>query len=170
MKFTYCPVCGTKLRIIPDVGDEGPVPYCDKCQKLRFDVVASAVLVGVVLSGTNEILLIKQDYVHKDEMVLIAGHVKIGDNGEETAKREVLEEVGLEVHDLTYVKSYFHSKSDLLMLGYFAYADSKDFKLSREVDGAKWVKLSEVKHFMKEGSLALDLASEIEKVLERDKR
>lgn len=34
MKFSYCPVCGTKL-VKRLMDDEGVAPYCDTCHRPR---------------------------------------------------------------------------------------------------------------------------------------
>ena len=48
---------------------------------------------------------------------LLAGFNEIGETIEETVKREVMEEVGLQVKNITYYKSQPWSFSDTLLLG-----------------------------------------------------
>ena len=47
MHYKFCPDCGNKLtnRL---AGDDGEVPYCDKCQRYWFDTFASCVIIMVV--------------------------------------------------------------------------------------------------------------------------
>lgn len=64
MKFKYCPECGTKLadRII---GDEGAVPYCERCEKPLFDMFSTCVIV-LVVNEEGEAALLRQEYIsHK---------------------------------------------------------------------------------------------------------
>ena len=44
MRYKYCPECGTKL-IPKHAGDDGAVPYCERCKEFRFDTFHSCVIV-----------------------------------------------------------------------------------------------------------------------------
>ena len=46
MHYIYCPECGEKLVDKP-AGDEGLVPFCEKCGKFRFDMFDSCVIILV---------------------------------------------------------------------------------------------------------------------------
>ena len=53
MKFRYCPDCGALLsgRVL---GDEGLVPWCERCGKPWFDMFPSAVI-GLVYNCRNDV-------------------------------------------------------------------------------------------------------------------
>lgn len=141
MRFTYCPDCGTKLteRII---GDEGLVPYCALCQKPLFDMFSSCVIV-LVINEKGEAALLRQNYISDKYYNLISGYMKPGENAEETARREVLEEIGISVSSLNLTGTYWFAKKDMLMIGFLAEAKKTDFQLSEEVDSAQWVPVEE---------------------------
>ncbi len=65
----------------------------------------------------NKILMSK--YAGRDfkEYALLAGFCEVGETIEETVKREVMEEVGLKVKNITYFKSQPWSFSDTLADG-----------------------------------------------------
>lgn len=49
----------------------------------------------------------------------------------------------------------------MLMLGFYATAKKKDFKLSGEVDAAEWVPLDEALGKLRKGSIAWQLVREV---------
>ena len=57
---------------------------------------------------------------------LIAGFTEIGETMEETVQREVLEEVGLKVKNITYYKSQPWGFAGDMLLGFFCELDGSD--------------------------------------------
>lgn len=155
MKFIYCPTCGDILTQ-KEIGDEGMVPFCTKCNKPLFDMPYACTLT-IVINEFNEIALIKQGYVAQEHYVCVAGYVKSGENAEDTAQREVMEELGLKVDKINYVNSYYYAKRDLLMLGFAARVKKADFRISSEVDKAEWFSTDQALTKLKPGSIAMDL-------------
>ena len=155
MKFTYCPFCGRKLGL-KEIGDEGLIPFCDSCNTPLWDMFTTSIITACV-NQYDEVALIRQDYVSTANYVCVAGIMKLGESAEETVIREVKEELGLDVKSLTYIKSYPYDKKEMLMLGYKTIVDKADFKLSGEVDSARWVKFDEALSLLREGSIAWQL-------------
>lgn len=139
MQFQYCPHCGTKLTQRP-MGDEGDVPYCEGCEMPLFDVFSTCVIV-LVVNEAGEAALLRQGYISHQYYNLVSGYIKPGENAEETARREVAEELGVSVTGLEPAGTYWFGKKDMLMLGYFAQAEKQALTLSGEVDAARWVPL-----------------------------
>ncbi len=137
MKFNYCPDCGEKLILKP-IGDEGDVPFCEKCGKPWFDMFSSAVIV-LVVNESGEAALLRQGYISDKYYNLVSGYIKPGETAEETARREVAEEIGIEMTDLRLVGTYWFAKKDMMMIGFIGRANKAEFTLSGEVDGAEWV-------------------------------
>jgi NAD+ diphosphatase len=159
MHFTYCPHCGNKL-IEREIGDEGMIPYCEACQQPLWDMFTTCVICAVI-NEFNEIALIKQHYVSTSDYVCIAGIIKLGENAEETVIREINEEIGLDTTKLQYIRSYFYDKKHMLMLGYMANVRKDEFTISKEVDSAAWMPLSEALIKLREGSIAWHLVREV---------
>ena len=155
MKFTYCPFCGRKLEQ-REIGDEGLIPFCTSCNVPLWDMFTTSIITACV-NQYDEVALIRQDYVSTANYVCVAGIMKLGESAEETVVREVKEELGLDVKSLTYIKSYPYDKKEMLMLGYMAVVEKADFKLSGEVDSARWVKFDEALGLLREGSIAWEL-------------
>lgn len=141
MRFTYCPDCGQKL-ILKDIGDEGATPYCEACKTAWFDMFSTCVIT-LVTNDKDEVLLLNQDYISTQYRNLVSGYMKPGERAEDAAKREVLEEVGIELKELKLVSTHWFAKKGLLMIGFIGKAANTNLTLSKEVDGAAWIKATE---------------------------
>ena len=159
MKANYCFICGSKA-IQKEIGDEGLMPFCPECNMPLWDCFYSSIICAVV-NEFNEIALLRQDYVSTTNFVCVAGHMKSGESAEETVKREVKEEIGQDVNDLIYIRSYPYEKKNLLMLGFLARVNKKEFKLSGEVDNVEWFPIEEAPGKLREGGIAWQLVKEI---------
>ena len=159
MSFDFCPYCGAKL-IYKEIGDEGQLPFCTKCDTPFWDTFSTSIICAVI-NEYNEIALLRQDYVSTQNYVCVAGMIKLSENGEETARREIKEELGLDVIKLSYINSYYYERKELLMLGYRADVLKKDFSLSKEVNSAYWIPLDEALSLLREGGIAWQLVSSI---------
>lgn len=155
MHFTYCPYCGIKL-VEKEIGDEGLIPYCENCKVPLWDMFTTSVICAVV-NEYGEIALLRQEYVSAAKYVCVAGIMKIGESAEETAVREIREEIGQDVESLEFIRTYPYEKKGMLMIGYKANVRKQDFHLSREVDSAEWVKLAEAPDKLREGGIAWQL-------------
>lgn len=142
MRYKYCPECGSKLAG-KNAGDDGTTPYCTRCDRFWFDSFGNSVIVMVV-NEQNEIALLSQEYISKDFKTFVSGYITPGENAEETAMREVVEEIGIHLDRLDYAGTFWFSGKELLMHGFIGYAAKCDFTLSEEVDAAEWVPHKEI--------------------------
>ncbi|MBQ2407532.1 MAG: NUDIX domain-containing protein [Lachnospiraceae bacterium] len=159
MHFIYCPHCGTKL-IGKEIGDEGVIPYCDNCKVPLWDMFTTSIIAAVV-NECGEVALLRQDYVSTTSFVCVAGIMKPGESAEETVIREIKEEIGQDVEELQYIRSFPYLKKEMLMLGYKASVKKKEFKLSCEVDSVEWVKYEDALSKLREGSIAWQLVKTV---------
>lgn len=159
MRFTYCPHCGSHLTK-KEIGDEGLIPYCESCRIPLWDMFTTCIICAVV-NEENEIALIRQNYVSQTNYVCVAGVMKLGESAEETAIREIREEIGQAVQKLEYIASYPYEKKEMLMLGYKATVKKAPFTLSGEVDRAQWFPLSQALSQLRQGSIAWQLVKHI---------
>lgn len=159
MKFTFCPHCGRRL-IQKEIGDEGLMPFCEQCSVPLWETFTTCVICAVV-NEQNEVALLRQGYVSATKYVCVAGVMKPGESAEDAAKREVGEELGLDVEKLTYIRSYPYEKKEMLMLGFRADVRKADLRLSREVDSAQWVPFAEAPGKLREGSIAWQLVTSV---------
>ena len=159
MHYIYCPHCGNKL-ISKEIGDEGLIPYCTNCDMPLWDTFTTSIIVAVV-NEKNEIALLKQNYVSETKYVLVAGIMKIGESAEETAIREIEEEIGQKVNSLEFIKTYSYDKKEMLMIGFKANVTKAELNLSKEVDAAEWVELNKALALLREGSIGWQLVNEV---------
>lgn len=159
MRFTYCPHCGSKLTK-KEIGDEGLVPFCEPCKMPLFNMFSTCVICAVT-NECGEVALLKQGYLSDTRYVCVAGFMKIGESAEESASREIEEEIGQKVEELHFVRSYPYEKKEMLMLGFHAKVKKAELVLSKEVDDAEWVSFEEVLGKIREGSIAWQLVKEV---------
>ncbi len=134
---SHCPGCGEKL-VFKFLKGEGNIPYCNNCHTFRFPAFSSAVSMIVVNKEETKVLLIEQ--YHSTRNILVAGYVNIGESLENAVKREIKEEVGLDVISLRFNKSEFHSRSNTLMNNFIAVVNDENIKIKEdEVDKAFFV-------------------------------
>ena len=157
MRFSFCPLCGQKL-IACDFGDDKNVPFCESC-KHPFFVQSRQSVIVIPVCG-DKIALTRQSYGDTDRFVLTAGFIGEKETAENAAAREVFEELGLKSERVIYLKSYYHEKSDNLMLGFVSFVKPDDFVYSAEVRDAKWVTLDESRELLQGSSVACLLANE----------
>ena len=92
MKMNYCMECGSPLHI-REHGDEGLVPYCETCAAFRYPMFNTAVSLIVTDEEREHVLLIRQ--YGRPHYILVAGYVNQGEDAEDAARRELMEELGL---------------------------------------------------------------------------
>lgn len=138
MHYKYCPECGEKLAL-KIAGDDGNVPYCNKCEKYWFDSFSSCVIV-LIYNEFDEVVLCKQNYLSDKYYTLTSGFMSPGETAEESALREVKEELGIDIESLDYAGTYWFGKREQLMHGFIAYTKKCELNLSPEIDLAEWVK------------------------------
>lgn len=149
MRFTYCPDCGTLLVPRP-IGDEGLIPYCEKCEKPLFDMFSTCIIVMVV-NEFEEVALLKQGYLSNQYQVLVSGFMKPGESAEECTRREVLEELGIELEQLQIQGTDWFGRREQLMIGFVGRAKKAAFRLSSEVESAQWVPVEQAPALMHPG-------------------
>lgn len=135
-KNRYCGRCGEKLEHDP----AERMLQCRYCGNHVYPQICPAVVVGIV--HQEKILMTKySDQRDGTRYALIAGFAEVGETLEETVRREVMEEVGLKVKNISYYKSQPWSFSDTLLLGFFCELDGSDMITmdTRELSTAEWV-------------------------------
>lgn len=151
--MNYCSECGTKL-VMKEKEHEGDHPYCMHCQAYRFPVFYTAVSMIVRNPDHTKILLIQQ--YGSPHNILVAGYVDKKEQLEEAVIREVKEEIGLSVTDLSYNKSEYFPKANTLICNFVCTAVSEDLRgvSDWEVDKAQWFSEEEILRVVKPNSLA----------------
>jgi NAD+ diphosphatase len=110
----FCGACGASTMRV-----EGEhARRCGSCSHLAYPRVTPAVIVLVERPG--ELLLARGSRHPEGTFSALAGFVEAGETLEETVRREVREEVGVELSDLRYVESQPWPFPHSLMVGFRA--------------------------------------------------
>lgn len=129
--------CGRCKRPLEHLTTERAL-RCPVCNVTEYPKISPVVIVGV--TDGDWLLLTKYATGEYQKYALVAGYVEIGETLEDAVRREVMEEVGLEVHNIHYYKSQPWGFSGSLLAGFFAETDNSK-KLSidaRELAEAVW--------------------------------
>ena len=151
MEMKYCMHCGHKLDEKYLMG-EGMVPYCPECKEFRFPVYNTAVSMIVMNKELDKVLLIKQ--YGRDSYILVAGYVNKGEDAEDAVRREIREEMDLEMLECHFNRSHYFAPSNTLMLNFTAIVETGDAHPNSEVDSYKWFSVEEARANIRDKSLA----------------
>ena len=131
----FCGCCGAKL----EKSHKERAMVCPECGQLEYPKICPAVIIGI--TNGSRIMMTKYAGREFTNYALVAGFVEIGESFEDTVRREVMEEVGLRVKNITYYKSQPWSFSDTLLGGFFCQVDgSEECTMDREeLSLAEWM-------------------------------
>lgn len=151
--MNYCMKCGHHLTLHHQK-HEGEQPYCSHCQAFRYPPFSVAVSLVVVHPDKENVLLIQQ--YGRSSNILVAGYIDAGETAEESVNRELMEEIGLKVKEMQYLKSEYFPKTNTLMLSYTVLVQEADLSnvSTWEVDRAEWFSFEDAIHAIRPDSLA----------------
>lgn len=129
----FCGKCGEKLIH----HDSERKMVCPVCGHSVYPYVKPAVIVALT-DGDRLLLTTQPGHTYR---ALVAGFCEIGESAEEAVRREVREEVGLEIDELKYFGSQPWGYNANLMIGYFAKiaGDVTPVVDHKELNTAEWV-------------------------------
>lgn len=134
----FCGTCGGKL----EHSEKERAMCCPSCGHVEYPVICPSVIVGV--RNGEKLLLTRYQASHSPyrNYALVAGYVETGETAEDTVRREVMEEVGLKVKNITYYKSQPWPFSGAFLMGFFCDVDGDDtISLEEEeLSEAVWMK------------------------------
>jgi len=113
----FCGTCGARTQHKPDER----ALVCPACNTVFYPKISPAVIVAI--RSNDKILLANNANFATNWYSLVAGFVDVGETLEETVRREVKEEVGLDVWNIRYYKSQPWELSGSMMIGFIADAD-----------------------------------------------
>ena len=134
----FCGSCGSKLIH----SEKERAMCCPSCGSVEYPVICPSVIVAV--RNRDRLLLTRYQASHSPyrNYALVAGYVETGETAEDTVRREVMEEVGLKVKNITYYKSQPWPFSGAFLMGFFCDVDGEDtISLEEEeLSEAVWMK------------------------------
>ena len=149
----FCGACGSTLE--PSTVER--MLFCPQCKNAVYPRISPVVIVGVYHS--DKLLLTRYANRPYKNYALIAGFIEIGETVEEAVKREVAEEVGLQVKNLQYYKSQPWGLSESLIMGFFAELDGdQTIEVdTSELSEAVWVRRNDIEATLDDMSLTNEM-------------
>ena len=145
----YCGRCATKTLL----DEKDMMLKCPECGQVHYPRIAPAIIVAIRNEG--KLLMAKHSYHDNIRYALIAGFVEPGETIEEAVHREVLEEVGIKIKNLKYMKSQSWPFPNSLMLAFEAEYASGEIKVDGdEIVKAKWFKKDEIIRYSSDISIS----------------
>jgi NAD+ diphosphatase len=131
---THCPRCGAPTRMTSG----GHTRMCDVDGSEHYPRTDPAVIMAVV-DDDDRLLLGHQAIWPEKRFSTLAGFVEPGESLEHAVRREVAEEVGLEIGDVGYLGSQAWPFPASLMLGFVAHATTTEVhRHDGEIAEARW--------------------------------
>jgi NAD+ diphosphatase len=148
---THCPRCGAPTR----PASAGHTRICTVDGSEHFPRTDPAVI--MLVHDDERILLAGNGRWPAGRLSILAGFVEPGESLEQAVAREVLEEVGVVVHDCRYLGSQPWPLPRSLMLGFFARAyDGQDLRVDGdEISSARWFTREELRAATESGEVVL---------------
>ena len=144
----FCGVCGEATINRP----EGHAKVCPNCGHTSYPRLSPAVIVAVTRG--DKLLLARSKHFTTGLYSVLAGFVEAGETLEECVKREIREEVGIEVKNIQYFGSQSWPFPNSYMLAFTAEHESGEIKIDEnEIADARWFSVDEIPNIP--GSLSI---------------
>ena len=133
----YCGQCGTPTETV----SFERAKECPNCKLTSYPRLSPAIIIAVTrcMGDEKRILLARNHRFPPGRYSVVAGFVEPGESLEDTARREVFEEVGIRIQNIRYFDSQPWPFPNSLMLGFTAEYESGDFVLEEEeIADAQW--------------------------------
>jgi NAD+ diphosphatase len=148
----YCGRCGHKTRALQ--GERAK--KCPVCGFMSYPRLSPAVITAVFKD--NKILLSHYAAFGGNMRTIIAGFVEPGETLEECIKREILEEVGIQVKNIKYFGSQPWPFPNSLMIGFTAEYESGEISVDRtEISEAGWYDVNSLPELPPKMSIAREI-------------
>ena len=157
-RHRFCARCGQPTKLTKG----GWQRVCGGCKAEHFPRVdpVTIMLVEHTNDSGGRLLLGRQAMWPKGRFSALAGFMEPGESVEETVAREVFEEAGVRVRDVSYVASQPWPFPSQLMIGCHAHADSAELEIDKnEIEEARWFSRAEVAEAMAAGARGEDGAA-----------
>lgn len=148
---SYCGACGGALA--EGRGEQSGAKVCVHCGRAFFPRISPAII--VLIRKEDRILLAHNVSFPEGRYGLIAGFVEVGETFEQTVRREVMEEAGIEIGDPEYVRSQPWPFPDSLMVAFEAEWKSGEPRPDGvEIGDLGWFRLDALPDIPPPGSVA----------------
>lgn len=159
--YRHCPHCGGELH----PREAGNVLRCASCGRDQFPRTDAAVIM-LITDDDDRALLGRQPSWPAGRWSTLAGFVEPGETLEDAVRREVFEEAGVVVGEVTYSASQPWPLPASLMLGFTGRALTTDIQVDgQELADARWWSREEALAGAEDGSLVVPPGISISRAL-----
>lgn len=145
-RHQFCANCGNKTNIIRG----GYVRHCNACDTEHFPRVDPVVIMMVIYE--DKCLMGRSPSFLPSMYSALAGFMEPGETIEEAVRREVLEEAGIKVGKVEYIKSQPWPFPSSLMIGVIAEALNDEINIDNdELEDAKWFNKEDIISVLEKG-------------------
>ena len=152
----FCGRCAAPMQTLPTERAK----ECPGCGLTSYPRLSPAIIVAVTRTGAagEEILLARNHRFPVGRYSVIAGFVEPGESLEDCVRREVCEEVGVDVNDIRYFDSQPWPFPNSLMVGFTARWADGDIRLEEsEIAEARWFGVADLPQVPPKISIARQL-------------
>ncbi|MEO6511999.1 MAG: NAD(+) diphosphatase [Nocardioides sp.] len=165
----HCPRCGGTL----ESRNAGAELVCTQCGKAQFPRTDPAVIMAITHGDAGaedeRLLLGRQESWPAGRYSTLAGFLEPGETLEDAVRREVWEEVGVRVGEVTYFGNQPWPLPASLMLGFHGRATTYDIQVDgKEIEDARWFTRAEMRAGAEAGELVLPGGVSISRSLVED--
>lgn len=108
-------------------------------------------IVGAIILNNNQEILLLQSEKWDSLYCIPGGHIELGESAVEALKREVFEETGLSISDISFLgvqesifPKEFHEKKHFIFINYCCWTKSEEVTLNYESKAYIWIKPSQI--------------------------
>ena len=160
----YCGQCGHRLTSSWDTTEK----TCHSCQSTFFPRFSPAVM--VLIQKGDDVLLARSPHFPPGDYSALAGFIDVGESAEQAVHREVKEEVGLSITNLTYFSTQTWPFPDSFMIAFTADYQSGTIQINQEeIEDARWFHLGDLPPLSPSISISRQLINAVASSWQRNK-
>ena len=130
---SYCSVCGQSTTF-----NEKEMAFACSCSNKIFYPTISPCIITLI-TDEDKVLLGRAKFFPEGLYSTLAGFIEAGESAEDALHREIDEEVGIRVNNITYYSSQSWPFPSQLMLGFYCQYVSGEIKINQdELEDAQW--------------------------------
>lgn len=153
----FCGRCGTRMQAV----DWELAMQCQQCKHRCYPRISPCIIVAITKTdeqGHPHILLARGKHHPEGLYSVLAGFVETGESLEQALAREVMEEAGIQVKNIRYVKSQPWPFPHSLMCGFTAEWESGTLHIDPiELEAGQWFPFDQLPIIPREGTIAHSL-------------
>lgn len=148
----YCGQCGNPNQ---NKTDEQAL-ICPHCHHVTYPRISPCII--VLVTNKEKLLLARSPHFSENTYSTLAGFIEPGESLEQAIHREIYEEVGIIVKNITYFGSQPWPFPDSLMMGFFTeYVSGEIVVDGIEIEDAKWFDRHALPNLPSKASIAREL-------------